>query len=144
MTQNRTAEMFRWGLIGSGLLAVSIVVGLPFGAEGVAASFAISGIAIRMPALFWAVGREGPVRSLDIVKTMVPSMVASGFVIASVLALRHAHAFDTVALGSALALAGFVTMIVTFICFAALPQSRRALVDFRTMSSALFQRRAHA
>ncbi|HEY4343346.1 MAG TPA: lipopolysaccharide biosynthesis protein [Parvibaculum sp.] len=144
MTQNRTAEMFRWGLISSGLLAVSIVVGLPFGAEGVAASFAVSGIVIRMPALFWAVGREGPVRSLDIVKTMVPSMVASGLVIASVLLLRHSHAFDAAALGPALALASFVTVIVTLACFAMLPQSRRALVDFRTMSGSLLQRRVNA
>jgi PST family polysaccharide transporter len=144
MTQNRTAEMFRWGLISSGLLAVSIVVGLPFGAEGVAASFAISGIVIRMPALFWAVGREGPVRSLDIVRTMVPSIVASGLVIMAVLALRDMATFDARGLGSSLALASFVTVIVTLACFAALPQSRRALVDFRSMTGTLLQRRANA
>lgn len=144
MTQDRTAEMFRWGLISSALLAVSIVAGLPFGAEGVAASFAISGIAVRMPALFWAVGREGPVSSLDIVRTMIPSIVASGFVIVSIVALRHLPALDGATLGSALALVSLVAALVTIGCFASLPQSRRALMDFRAMTGTLLQRRVNA
>lgn len=144
MTQNRTAEMFRWGLISSSLLAISIVVGLPFGAEGVAASFAISGLAVRMPALFWAVGRQGPVRSLDIVKTMIPSIVASGLVVAVVVALRRLPAFDGAGLGSALALVGLAAAVVTIASFVCLPQSRRALADFRAMTAMLFQRRVNA
>ncbi|MCE9650962.1 MAG: lipopolysaccharide biosynthesis protein [Parvibaculum sp.] len=144
MTQNRTSEMFRWGLISSGLLAVSIVAGLPFGAEGVAASFALSGIFVRMPALFWAVGRSGPVRSLDIVRTMIPSIVASALAVLAILALRRLPVFDAATLGPALALVGAVAAAVTLICFSSLPQSRRALADFRAMAGSLFPRRINA
>ena len=51
MTQNRTGEMLRWGMIGSALTTLSVLAGLPFGAVGVAASYAISGLVIRMPLL---------------------------------------------------------------------------------------------
>jgi PST family polysaccharide transporter len=144
MTQNRTQEMFRWGMVSSAMTAASIVAGLPFGAEGVAASFAISGIVLRGPALFWAVGRNGPVRALDIAGAMLPSAVASGLVVAAVVGLRRIPAFETTTLGHALTMAGLVAVAVTLICFATLPQSRRALVDFRSMGSALFRRRINA
>ncbi len=144
MTQNRTQEMFRWGMISSAMTAISIVAGLPFGAEGVAASFAVSGIVIRMPALFWAVGRRGPVRALDFLRAMVPSIVASALVVAAILTLRHVPSFAVTTLGRELALDGVAAIVVTLVCFAVLPQSRRALTDMRGMTGVLFQRGSHA
>ena len=44
VTQGRTFDMFRWGLIGSTLTVASIIVGLPWGVVGVAASYQQRGI----------------------------------------------------------------------------------------------------
>lgn len=144
MTQNRTAEMFRWGMVSSALSALSIVIGLPFGAVGVAASWAVSGILIRQPALFWAVGRNGPVRPFDMVRAMIPSAVASAFVVAIITGLRMSPLLNTVPLGGTLVALGLCTVFVTLVCFAGLPQSRRALGDFRQMMGALMHRNANA
>jgi PST family polysaccharide transporter len=72
ITQGRTREMFIWGIISSLLSVSSFVVGLPWGAVGVAASFSISGVLVRIPILLWFVGRKGPVSTIDIVKTILP------------------------------------------------------------------------
>lgn len=138
MTQDRTREMFRWGLLASAITAASIVAGLPFGAEGVAASFALSGILIRMPLLFWFVGRRGPVRPLDFVRAMTPSLVASALIIVVIKGLEGLPAVAALDYLQALLLEGAVTALVAFICFVGLPQSRRALVDVRGMVATIF------
>ena len=55
----------------------SIVIGLPWGAVGVAASFAFTRVLIVDPLLYWFVGRSGPVRTIDFYKTMAPFVAAS-------------------------------------------------------------------
>jgi PST family polysaccharide transporter len=144
MTQNRTDEMLRWGMIGSAMTAAAIVIGLPFGAVGVAVSFALSGICVRVPMLFWAVGRHGPVRTLDFPRAMLPSIAASLLVVGAVFAIRHWSMFDTQTAGLALAELAFCTGVIALLCFAGLPQSRRALGDFRQMTASLIGRRIHA
>ncbi|HUD51132.1 lipopolysaccharide biosynthesis protein [Parvibaculum sp.] len=144
MTQNRTAEMFRWGMVSSALSAAAIVAGLPFGAVGVAASWAVTGILIRMPALFWAVGRNGPVRPFDMVRAMIPSAIASAFVVVIVTVLRMSSVLNAVPLGGTLVVLGLCAVLVTLLCFIGLPQSRRALGDFRQMAGSLFRRSANA
>jgi PST family polysaccharide transporter len=143
MTQDRTREMFRWGILASTITAISIVAGLPFGAEGVAASFALSGILIRMPLLFWFVGRRGPVRPMDFVRTMAPSAIASALIIATVKLLDGLPALASVGYLQALLIEGAATAFVALICFVGLPQSRRALVDMRDMAATIFYRRSH-
>ena len=138
MTQDRTREMFNWGMLASAITTVSIVAGLPFGAEGVAASFAISGIVIRMPLLFWFVGRRGPVRPLDFARAMMPSAVASVLIIIVIWAIENIPAMASVNYLQALLIEGAVTALVAFICFVGLPQSRRALVDMRGMVATIF------
>lgn len=66
VSQGRTKEMFYWGLIGSGTSVASFVVGLPFGPAGVAAAYALTGVFVRTPILFWMVGRRGPVSTADL------------------------------------------------------------------------------
>ncbi len=144
MTQDRTAEMFRWGMINSALSAIAIVAGLPFGAVGVAASFALTGILVRMPALLWAVSRRGPVRMLDFPRAVLPSIVASALVVGTVIAVRHLPLLHEQGMGTTLTALGGSALLVTLLCFVGLPQSRRALRDVRQMIDTLFRRSAHA
>src|SRR2546423_637902 len=54
-TQGRGREIFRWGLLSGSIAVVSIVVGLRWGAVGVAASYAATDLCVTTPLLFWYV-----------------------------------------------------------------------------------------
>jgi PST family polysaccharide transporter len=70
IAQNRTHEQLRWGFIGGMMSLLAFIIGLPWGAEGVAASYGISGLLLRTPLLFWYAGRYGPVRIRDLYRTL--------------------------------------------------------------------------
>ncbi|MGH6969674.1 MAG: oligosaccharide flippase family protein, partial [Stellaceae bacterium] len=144
MTQDRTAEMFRWGLIGSALNAAFIVGGLPFGPVGVAASLAVGGLAIRMPLLFWAVGRRGAVSFGDLVRSMLPSAAASLLIVGALFLARRTGLFAAVGPVLALAIAVAVAATVALACFASVPQSRQALGEFARLPHLLIRRRVNA
>ncbi|HEX8707729.1 MAG TPA: lipopolysaccharide biosynthesis protein [Pyrinomonadaceae bacterium] len=138
-TQGRTKRMFKVGNILGLIAIVSILAGLPWGAVGVAASYAIVDICIRTPFLFWFVGREGPVRTADFYRTIAPSGCAALGVLAVLLAARHwwLEGVNPLAgLGISFALAAGVT----FVILALLPAGRRALQDMRSLVPLLVKR----
>lgn len=61
ITQRRQRDLLRWGVFAGTVSVLSFVVGLRWGALGVAASYAISGVLVRTPALVWWTCRVGPV-----------------------------------------------------------------------------------
>jgi PST family polysaccharide transporter len=63
--QGETKTMFRWGIYSSLTTVLSFVVGLQWGAIGVAAAYAISGYLLRVPVLAWLLQRVGPVSARD-------------------------------------------------------------------------------
>jgi len=84
VSQNRTRDMFKWGIIGSTMAIVSILIGLPWGPVGVAMSYGLSGLLVRTPVGLWYVGRDGPVRTRDFYVTMMPfalSAICSGLAV---------------------------------------------------------------
>ncbi len=84
VTQDRTKDMLRWGVIGSSLTIASFVLGLRWGALGVAISYSLSGTLIRTPLLIWFVGRKGMISARDLYRCIVPYLglgVAVGGVI---------------------------------------------------------------
>lgn len=88
ITQQKTKEMFIYGIMASSLSVASFVIGLPFGPTGVAAAYAISGLAIRFPLSLWYVGRRGPVSTGDIYGATLRPLLAGLAVLAAVVALR--------------------------------------------------------
>lgn len=90
VSQDRTRAMFRWGLIGSATAIVSILIGLPWGAVGVAMSYALVGVLVRTPLNLWFVGRAGPVRAMDFYRTVAPFALAALCEGLAVLAYRRA------------------------------------------------------
>jgi O-antigen/teichoic acid export membrane protein len=89
MSQGRTNHMFQWGILGSSIIIVSIILGLPWGAVGVAASYSSIYLVVVAPLLFWFVGRHGPVRASDFYRTVAPIAVAALSVLAALLSLRQ-------------------------------------------------------
>jgi O-antigen/teichoic acid export membrane protein len=63
--QGETKTMFHWGIYSSLTTVLSFVVGLQWGAVGVAAAYAISGYVLRVPVLAWLLQRLGPVSAID-------------------------------------------------------------------------------
>jgi len=88
ITQHRTREFFIWGLIGSAIAVASFIIGLPYGAVGVAAVYAISGLLVSTPCLLWYVGRRGPVSAKDIVQASLKPWLTGLAVLAAVVLLR--------------------------------------------------------
>jgi O-antigen/teichoic acid export membrane protein len=138
ISQGRTNHMFQWGLISGPIIMGSIVVGLPWGAVGVAASYAITRVLIVDPLLYWFVGRQGPVRTKDFYLTIAP------FVLASVCALLASLAFrNWVGVNNGLLtvfLCCVITIGTTFVTLAIIPAGRRALVDVKKSIRLLFGR----
>jgi len=144
MSQNRTREMPMLGLAGSCITAVAVVIGLPYGAVGVAAAYALSGLCLRVPFLFWVVGRRGPVSTRDIYRAMAPATLASMLILGIIWWLRKAHAFEMMTPIEAMLTAGILAVIVALIAYVSLPQSRQAMRDFRRVSDAFLKRGANA
>lgn len=138
ISQDRTRHMFQWGIMGGGLSIISIVAGLPWGAVGVAASYAISGLCIRTPLLLWFVGREGPVRTRDFYHTMAPATCASLGALVALLAFRRWIEVSNPLIGVTVALV--ITAGVNLTVLALLPSGRVALQDFRSLFALLIKR----
>ena len=94
ISQDRTDEMFRWGFIGAGTALFSFVIGLPWGALGVAVAYSAVGVLVRTPWLLWFVGRRGPVMTLDFYRVAWPGLVAALGSAAAVGILRWATIFE--------------------------------------------------
>jgi len=127
-TQGRTKEMFRWGWIGSTIAVASIVAGLPWGAFGVAAGYALTDLCLTTPLMFWFVCRRGPVRAADIYRTVAPSTCAAVCSLVAVALLRQS--LEALPLVARIAAAFGATAACSLVVFAALPAGRRALHNF--------------
>jgi PST family polysaccharide transporter len=77
LTQSRTSEYARWGLFNAVTCAAAFAIGLRWGAYGVAVAFALSDVLVRLPVLWWYVGRKGPVRTRDLYRLAAPFVAAS-------------------------------------------------------------------
>jgi PST family polysaccharide transporter len=134
VTQDRAPELFKVGTLISVISIVTILIGLPFGPIGVAASFALGTTFVRVPLSFWLAGRKGPVTVADLYGSIVPSVIAACAVFAAVFAFRHLPLVETAPPIVALMLCACVTLPVTAICFACIPRSRRALLSIGHLS----------
>lgn len=138
LTQDRTSELFKVAILGSAISLVSILIGLPFGAVGVAASFALGSTFVRVPVSFWLAGRRGPVTITDLYMSIVPSVTAGCAVFTIVFALRQLPGIETASPFAALMLCACAAFAVTAVCFSCIPRSRRALLSISHLSSQIF------
>ncbi len=131
ITQNRSNHLFQIGAINGGLAIAAIVAGLPWGARGVALSYAASGLLIRTPLLFWFVGRVGAVRSGDIYRTIAPLMLSAITGLLAVFGFRKWIEIPNPLLG--LAITFVINAGVTLLILVALPSGRKSLKNVREL-----------
>ncbi len=138
-TQGRTKDLFHWGLIGGAIAVASILIGLPWGATGVAASYAVSDLCIATPLLFWYIGRRGPIRAGDFYRTIAPSAVASLGSLAVLFSCRP-WLQTLPGLIPPLSVAFAITLVVSLLIFSALPAGRLAMRNLKDTVWLLFKR----
>ena len=139
ITQGRSREMLRWGIVSATISVASIVAGLPWGAIGVAASYAITDLCVTTPLLFWYVGRKGPVRFRDVYMTIAPAICAAAGSLAVLLVTRQWLALLTRP-AVRLSVAFAMTVVVSVSVFAAMPAGRLAMQRFKEMLRLLFKK----
>lgn len=142
VSQGRTRELLRWGFIDGALAIISILIGLPWGAIGVATSYSLIGLCVRKQLLFWFTGRTGAVSTADIYRTIAPSACAAAGVWGALFAFRKWVEVPSPLVG--LLLGFFIATIVALIFFAILPRGRRALQDIKKMLPTLVKTRKAA
>ena len=136
ISQGRTKHLFQWGLISGPIIMGSIIVGLPWGAVGVAASYAITRVCLVDPLLYWFVGRTGPVRTMDFYTTMAPFVLASACSLLVALAFRRLSGVNNGFWG--ISICSLLTIVSTFITLMVIPAGRTALWDVRSSILLLF------
>ncbi len=139
ITQGRMRHLFQWGLIGSTLIVVSIVAGLPWGTVGVATSYSLVFVGVVTPLLFYFVGRSGPVRATDFYVAAAPSFCASLVVLAAVFLFRRWVTVPSPLVGVVVAL--LIALVAALVTLWALPAGRRALRDAREVAAIVLRRK---
>ena len=144
LSQDRTPEMLRAGMLNAALTLAALFAGLPFGASGVAASYALSGAIVRGPILFWLVGRQGPIGLEDLLRLLILPSCAAAAAVGVIFALRAwppvMHLSQVAGFAGAIAVSGLVTLAV----YAVAPRGRRILIDAARLPIVLFGRKASA
>jgi PST family polysaccharide transporter len=77
LSQGRSRELWQWSLIGTPLAALSFVIGLPWGALGVAIAYTTADLFVRTPILFWLLARSGPIRLRDLFDCLWPAWITA-------------------------------------------------------------------
>ncbi|BCH23907.1 lipopolysaccharide biosynthesis protein [Mesorhizobium sp. L-8-3] len=125
--QGKTGTMFRWGVYSSAVAVAAFIVGMRWGAVGVAAAYAISGYILRIPVLAVLLHRVGPVTAGDflIVQALFIAAALVSWGIFSSLPAQMTSGSDMVAVAVAIVLNYAVTLLLMLL----LPQARKALAN---------------
>lgn len=141
ISQSRTGEFAQWGLVVALTSIAAFVAGLPWGALGVAAAYALSDLFIRMPIVWYWIGRKGPVRTRDLIGMAWPHVIANAAMAAVMIALQPVRlgAFPLIDLGIK-CIIGYAVCWATLAIF---PRGRATLGDLiGTATNLLAPRRA--
>jgi PST family polysaccharide transporter len=65
-SQGRGRDLLVASTVTSALTVAAFIAGFPFGPIGMAYAFSVSGLLVRLPYMYYQVGRQGPVRTMDL------------------------------------------------------------------------------
>ena len=87
ISQGRSSDFLRWGIIVAVTSVAAFVIGLPYGAFGVALAYAVSEY-LRTPLLWLYIGRRGPVRAADVLRVAFPFVAGAHLALGVLWAIR--------------------------------------------------------
>jgi PST family polysaccharide transporter len=113
-------ELRAWGIASVSVILLGFAVGLPWGARGVAASYAVCSNLLLFPGILWAI-RRSPVRFRDVVDAVRAPVAASLFFACCVAAARWLAAPGGIVVAVAIALsAGLASMALSVVALSSL------------------------
>ncbi len=77
ISQARMRDYLSWSAFSTVTSIAAFIIGLRWGAVGVAAAFALSDLLLRMPVLWWWVTRRGPIQLSDLYLNAAPFAAGS-------------------------------------------------------------------
>ncbi len=83
VSQGRSGDFMRWGIVTAVTSAAAFLVGLPYGALGVAIAYAASEY-LRTPFLWMYIGRKGPLTAMDMLRAGGPFVLGGHVALAAV------------------------------------------------------------
>lgn len=137
ISQGRTTDFMYWGFVTAGVAVTAFAAGLPWGAAGVAAAYAISEY-LKTPFLWIYVSRRGPVQAGHALRFCGPAVLAAHVTLAVIYLLRDRFAGQE-------AVGLLAAAILSYVLFSAVlslfPQGRATLREALTLVSGPFSRR---
>jgi PST family polysaccharide transporter len=104
LSQGRGQDLFKFGVWSALINVASFIMGLPWGALGVAISYALVNYVVMVPLYAVSIGRSGPVTTRNLIETTVPHWI--GCVVAAVVTR-----IATISLLDENSLAGLATLL---------------------------------
>lgn len=132
--------LLRWGVYSTVTTILAFIVGLPYGAAGVALAYAASDWLLRVPALYYLVHRTTPVRARDLVVVQLPLAMAG---IATYGVERTVRGIVELSPLVHCALVAGLSYTLGIVCLAALPEGRTTLATTGTLLRRLFGAQPH-
>lgn len=127
VSQGRSGDFMRWGIITAVTSVLAFAIGLPYGALGVAVAYAVSEY-LRTPFLWLYVGKAGPLRASHVLHAAAPFVLGAHLALALVwVAKPMLPAQPIIALVGGAVLSYVVTIIVALAFGAGREALREAL-----------------
>lgn len=76
ISQGRSGDYARWGVVNALTSIAAFVIGLPYGVVGVATAYAVSEY-VRTPFLWWYCTRKGPVEPFEVLGRILPHIASA-------------------------------------------------------------------
>ncbi|MGC4025517.1 MAG: lipopolysaccharide biosynthesis protein [Mesorhizobium sp.] len=118
ISQGRSSDFMRWGIITAATSVLAFVIGLPYGAVGVAVAYAISEY-LRTPFLWLYIGKMGPLRAGHIFRVAMPFVLGAHLALVIVWYARPMLAEQPLAALAGGAVLSYVVVVVVASAFAA-------------------------
>lgn len=131
--------LLRWKAITLSILIVSVGIGSIWGAFGVVAAYALSGVFIRLPGFLYYSSRFLPVTFGEFIKALVPSGVCALATIAALYSLREFMLIENPIAGLAIFIAT-AAVIYPALCLLIKP-TRRELIEILDLLKLLTSRK---
>jgi PST family polysaccharide transporter len=136
ISQGRTSEFMRWGILGAVTSVIAFTMGLPYGPFGVAAAYAASEY-FRTPLLWWYVARRGPIGVYDVMRTALPHLAG---VAASLLGLWVTPKFPISSPIFGLVIALLLSYAISLLVILSFPAGRETITQSVSLAGGLWRR----
>jgi polysaccharide transporter, PST family len=127
VSQGRSGDLFRLGVVNAVATVISVVIGLPWGALGVAMSYTGANYAVLLPITWWWAGARGPVSTVELIRTAVPHAVATATSAVVLLVAARRATGAGVGLCFGLMIASYLVYVAIMLLY---PAKRAILVSY--------------